>query len=198
MHGVFIHPTAIVETDRLGRGTRIWAFTHVMKEVSIGENCNIGDHCFIESGVTVGSNSTIKNGNMLWQGVVLEDGVFVGPNVCFTNDMYPRSARLPQARERYSDREWLLPTLVKQGASIGAGAVLLPGLTIGKFAVVGAGSLVTRDVPPHVLVVGNPARIRGWACQCGQALKFRKETAVCSACGREFAQQGKENQIVKI
>ena len=100
----------------------------------IGENCNVGDHCFIEAGAVVGNHVTIKNGNMIWEGVTLEDGVFVGPGVCLTNDRYPRSARLPQACERYQDRNWLVPTRVKTGASLGAAAVILGGVTIGEYA----------------------------------------------------------------
>jgi acetyltransferase-like isoleucine patch superfamily enzyme len=187
MDGVFVHPTAIVETQHIGQGTRIWAFAHVMKEVSIGTNCNIGDHCFVESGVTVGNNVTIKNRNTIWEGITLEDGVFVGPVVTFTNDLYPRSPRLPQAAKRYSDDGWLLPTLVRRGASLGAGAVILAGITIGEFAMIGAGAVVTRDVPPYALIVGNPAHIRGWVCQCGQPLQFRNRTATCNDCGLTFA-----------
>src|SRR5579862_6647573 len=100
MKNVFIHPKALVETKNLGSGTRVWAFAHVMAGVRVGKNCNIGDHCFVESGAVIGDNCTVKNGNMLWEGVTLEDGVFVGPNVLFTNDLHPRSPRLPQARER--------------------------------------------------------------------------------------------------
>ena len=190
MSDVFIHPTAIVETQQIGQGTRIWAFAHVMKDVSIGANCNIGDHCFIESGVVVGNNVTIKNGNMIWEGVSLEDGVFVGPHVFFTNDLYPRSPRLPQAKKRYSSRRWLLPTLVGRGASLGAGAIILAGITIGEFSMVAAGAVVTRDVRPYALVIGNPARVRGWVCQCGQPLEFRKGTATCGDCGLNFFKSG--------
>ncbi len=185
---VFIHPTAIVESDRIGKGTRIWAFTHVMEGAEIGEECNIGEHCFLESGVIVGSHSTIKNGNMLWEGVILEEGVFVGPQVCFTNDLYPRSPRFPQGNKRYDNRDWLLPTRLEQGASIGAGAVLLPGLTISAFAMVGAGAVVTSDVPAHALVAGNPARFRKWVCQCGQPLDFQNSNATCKECGRSFTE----------
>jgi len=186
MDGLFVHPTAIVETQRIGQGTRIWAFAHVMGDVSIGANCNIGDHCFIESGVTVGDDVTIKNGNMIWEGITLEDGVFVGPHVFFTNDLYPRSPRLPQAQKRYSSRGWLSPVLVKQGASLGAGAVILAGITVGEFAMVGAGVVVTRDVPPYALMIGNPARVHAWVCQCGQPLRFQGWTATCVDCGLTF------------
>lgn len=187
---VYIHPTSLVETQQIGQGTRIWAFTHIMMGVSIGQNCNIGDHCFIESGVVIGNNTTIKNGNMIWEGVILEDGVFVGPHVNFTNDLYPRSPRLPQAKKRYSNRGWLLPTLVRKGASLGCGVGIIAGTTIGEFAMVGAGALVTRDIPPYALVVNNPARVRGWVCQCGQTLKFQKSIATCSDCNLNFIQNG--------
>jgi acetyltransferase-like isoleucine patch superfamily enzyme len=190
MSSVFTHPTAIVEAQDIGPGTRIWAFAHVIRNVSIGINCNIGDHCFIESGVAVGNDVTIKNGNMIWEGLTLEDGAFVGPHVVFTNDRYPRSPRLPQAKKRYSDRGWLLPTLVRRGASLGAGAVILAGITIGEFAMIGAGSVVTRDVPPYALMVGNPAHIRGWVCQCGQPLEFRLGFATCGDCDLSFIKTG--------
>jgi acetyltransferase-like isoleucine patch superfamily enzyme len=183
MKDVFVHATSMVETHQIGEGTRIWAFTHLMEGVSVGAHCNIGEHCFIETRVRIGDNVTVKNGNMLWEGVVLEDGVFVGPNVFFTNDRYPRSPRLAQARRRYKNQSWLVPTLVREGASLGGGAVIIAGTTIGEFALVGAGSVVTRDVPPYALVTGNPARVRGWVCQCGQPIKFSSgATAQCSEC----------------
>jgi len=194
--GVFVHPSAIVEAQQIGPGTRIWAFTHVLAGVSIGADCNIGDYCYIESGVVIGDEVTIKNGNMLWEGITLEDGVFVGPQVCFTNDLYPRSPRLPQARKRYDGRDWLLPTLVKRGASLGAGAVMLAGITIGEFAMVGAGAIVASDVPPYALAIGSPARIRGWVCQCGQRLRFEKQEATCNACGLRFI--AREGTIVPL
>jgi len=186
MTQVFVHSTAIVDTTQIGEGTHIWAYTHVMRDVPIGANCNIGDHCFIESGATIGSQVTIKNGNMIWEGVHLEDGVFVGPLVVFTNDLYPRSPRLPQMRTRYADRGWLKPTVIKRGASLGAGSVILAGITIGEFCMVGAGAIVNKTLPPHALVVGSPARVRGWVCECGQRLVFSNETAACATCGLEF------------
>ncbi len=186
----YLHPTALVETTEIGPATRIWAYTHILAGARIGQNCNIGDHCFIEAGVTIGDNTTIKNGNMLWEGLTLEAGVFVGPHVFFTNDLYPRSPRLPQAALRYQHKDnWLAPTLVKEGASLGAGAVILAGVTIGQYALVGAGSVVTKDVPPYALVVGNPARLQGWVCQCGQSLQFVGTMATCPCCGLQFAQR---------
>ena len=188
------HATAIVESDAIGTGTRIWAFTHVMQGVSIGNNCNIGEHCFLESGAVVGDNVTIKNGNFIWEGIFLEDGVFVGPHATFTNDRFPRSARSPEAAKRYADKTWLLRTVFKRGASIGAGAVVLPNVTVGEFAMIGAGAVVTRDVAAHALVVGNPARLRSWVCQCGQQLTFQTAgQTICSTCGCTFKM---ENGIV--
>jgi acetyltransferase-like isoleucine patch superfamily enzyme len=187
MTPIFIHPTAIVDTTRIGEGTRIWAYTHVMPDVTLGAHCNVGEHCFIESGVVIGSQVTIKNGNMIWEGVRLEDGVFVGPQVVFTNDLYPRSPRLAHAQRRYTDRQWLKTTVINQGASIGAGAVLLAGIIIGEFCMVGAGATVTKSVPPYALAIGSPARIRGWVCRCGQPLLFSHGSAICAECVVQYA-----------
>lgn len=147
------HPNAIVETQIIGKNTRIWAFAHILPGAAIGEDCNICDHVFIENDVVVGNRVTIKCGVQLWDGVTLEDDVFVGPNATFTNDPFPRSKQYP---EKYSR------TLVRKGASIGANATILPGLEIGRCAMVGAGAVVTKNVPPHAIVVGNPARIIGY------------------------------------
>lgn len=146
---VHIHDRALVETDTIGAGTRIWAFAHVMAGAVIGAGCNICDHTYVEGSAIVGDRVTIKSGVFLWDGVVLEDDVFVGPQATFTNDRFPRS-RQPFRCEGIT---------VRRGASIGAGAVILPGITIGVEAMVGAGAVVTRDVPPAAVVVGNPARI---------------------------------------
>lgn len=197
MKDVFIHAAAIVETSDIGEGTRIWAYTHVMQGASIGANSNIGEHCFIESGATVGSQATVKNGNMLWEGVHLDDGVFIGPGVTFTNDLYPRSPRLPQVQPRYADRGWLRPTFVKQGASLGAGAVILAGVTIGEFAMVAAGAIVTRNVPAYALAMGSPARRRGWVCQCGHRLTFSNDAAICSDCTLAFTCHGDSVQVIE-
>jgi UDP-2-acetamido-3-amino-2,3-dideoxy-glucuronate N-acetyltransferase len=187
----YIHPAAIVESARIGAGTRIWAFTHVLEGASIGDDCNIGDHCYVESGAVVGDRVTIKNGVAVWDGVVLEDGVFVGPAVTFMNDKRPRSPRLPEARHVYADDRWLERTLVRRGATLGGGAVVLPGVTIGEFAFVAAGALVTRDVPPHSLVAGHPARVRGWVCSCGADVELTDdEPTVCGRCGLHLRAAG--------
>lgn len=186
VHDIYIHPTALVETDHIGTGTRIWALAHVMKGVRIGEHCNIGDHCFLETGAVVGNNVTIKNGNMVWEGVILEDGVFVGPHVFFTNDRYPRSPRHPGANRRYENHEWLAHTRIKEGASLGAGSVICPGVTVGAYAMVGAGAVVTKDVPDYALVIGNPARPRGWVCRCGEPLALPESGRVRCACDKLY------------
>jgi acetyltransferase-like isoleucine patch superfamily enzyme len=183
----YIHPTALAESHEIGAGTRVWAFAHILAGARVGKDCNIGDHCFIESGAVVGDNVTLKNGNMVWEGVQLADGVFVGPNVFFTNDLHPRSPRLPQARKRYSEKSnWLVPTIIERGAALGAGAIILAGVTVGEFATVGAGAVVTKGVPPHALVVGNPARRVGWVCKCGKSLQFKRQRAKCPECGSSF------------
>ena len=147
------HPQALVETKTIGKGTRVWAFAHILPGAMVGRECNICDHVFIENKVTIGDRVTIKCGVQLWDGIILEDDVFVGPNATFTNDPFPRSQQYPAEFPK---------THVRQGASIGANATILPGLTIGQNAMVGAGAVVTRDVPPNAIVVGNPARITGY------------------------------------
>jgi UDP-2-acetamido-3-amino-2,3-dideoxy-glucuronate N-acetyltransferase len=185
----YIHPAALVETEQIGLGTRIWAFTHVSKDAIVGSSCNIGSHCYLESGVKIGDRVTIKNGNNLWTGITIGDGAFVGPQVVFTNDLRPRSPRLPQAARRYSSQEWLSPTVVEEGASIGAGAVILAGVSLKRFCMVAAGALVTKTVPAHALVMGSPARTAGWVCCCGEKLNIERAeytTAYCEQCYSEF------------
>ncbi|MFN2632397.1 MAG: acyltransferase [Thermoanaerobaculia bacterium] len=177
---ISIHPTALVASERIGDGTRIWAFVNILEGAAIGRDCNICDRCFIENDVTVGDRVTVKCGVSLWNGVRLENDVFVGPDVTFSNDPRPRSgvhlSPFPQ-------------TLVRTGASLGSGAVLLPGITIGRWAMVGAGAVVTRDVGDFVLVYGNPARQKGWVCRCARTLAFDGDRAAC-ACGRAFLRDG--------
>jgi UDP-2-acetamido-3-amino-2,3-dideoxy-glucuronate N-acetyltransferase len=180
-----IHSTALVETKDIGENTNIWAFAHLMEGVKIGAGCNVGDHVFIETGCRIGNNVTIKNQVLLWDGVVVEDDVFIGPRVTFTNDRYPRSSRMEEAKIRYARREaWLLETLVRRGCSIGAGAVICPGIELGRYCVIGAGAVVTRSVPDFALVVGNPAKHIADVCICGKPLSSSWQTAECEQCGQ--------------
>jgi len=149
----FVHPNALCESDAIGDGTRIWAFAHVLPGAKIGADCNVCDGVFIEGDVIVGDRTTIKCGVQLWNGVRIADDVFVGPNATFTNDHFPRSKKYP---------EKFLETIVQSGASIGANATILPGITIGSGAMIGAGAVITRSVPANAIVVGNPARITGY------------------------------------
>jgi acetyltransferase-like isoleucine patch superfamily enzyme len=177
---ISIHPTALVASRQIGEGTRIWAFVNILAGARIGRDCNICDRCFIENDVVLGDRVTVKCGISIYDGVVLEDDVFVGPDVTFSNDLRPRS------RQHLSDHP---RTLVQTGASLGAGAILLPGITIGRFAMVGAGALVTRDVSDHTLVYGSPARMHGHVSRCGNGLRFEDGAAAC-ACGRRYRQDG--------
>jgi acetyltransferase-like isoleucine patch superfamily enzyme len=156
----FAHPDARVETESIGAGTRIWAFAHVLEGARIGADCNICDHTFIESGVEVGNRVTIKCGVQLWEGVTLEDDVFIGPNATFTNDRFPRSRQHPSSYAR---------TRVRKGASVGANATILPGITIGSQAMIGAGAVVTGDVPARAIVIGNPGYVAGYTNDEGDA-----------------------------
>lgn len=181
----YASPKAIVESGKIGRDTRIWAFSHIAKKVQVGKDCNIGEHCYLESGVLLGDAVTVKNGVCLWQGVVLEDNVFIGPNAVFTNELYPRSKRYGK----------YLVTRVKKGAAIGANATVICGIVIGKYAMIGAGSVVTKNVGDYVLVYGNPAVFKGYACECGDKLKIVRNKARCH-CGRKYIRQ--KNSIKKI
>ena len=149
----FVHENALCESNTIGVSTRIWAFTHVLAGAHIGRDCNICDHVFIENDVVIGDRVTVKSGVQLWDGVAIGNDVFIGPNVTFTNDKFPRSKQYPDS---------FAVTTIEDGASIGANATLLPGLTIGASAMIGAGAVVTRSVPPNAIVVGNPARIVGY------------------------------------
>ena len=153
MTDIFVHAHSLCESEQVGKGTRIWAFAHVLPGAVVGEDCNLCDGVFVEGGAIVGDRVTIKSGVQIWDGVELEDDVFVGPNATFTNDPYPRSRRWLETYPR---------TIVRTGASIGANATILPGVEIGRGAMVGAGAVVTRPVPPNAIVMGNPARISGY------------------------------------
>jgi acetyltransferase-like isoleucine patch superfamily enzyme len=168
---VFVHNQGICESRHVGTGTRVWAFAHVLPGAKIGQACNICDHVFIENDVVLGDEVTVKSGVQLWDGVRLGNRVFVGPNATFTNDPFPRSKQYPA---RFAN------TIVEDGASIGANATILPGVTIGRAAMVGAGAVVTKDVPPNAIVVGNPGVIVGYQTSVG-ARKLQSTTAASIA-----------------
>ena len=173
---VFIHSNALVEPGaRIGARTRVWAFAHILGQAVVGEDCNICDHVFIENNVKIGSRVTIKSGVQLWDGVTLEDDVFVGPNATFTNDLFPRS------KQPYE----IETTIVRQGASIGANATLLAGIVVGRNSMIGAGAVVTKSVPPNAIVVGNPARIKGY-------IPTKSETLVAS---RKLGEKSEETKV---
>ncbi len=179
----FVHPSSYVdEPCSIGAGTKIWHFSHVMSNCHIGERCNIGQNVVISPEVVIGDNVKIQNNVSVYTGVILEDDVFCGPSMVFTNVTNPRSH---VARKNEYKR-----TLVRRGASLGANSTVVCGVTIGRYAFVGAGSVVTRDIPDYALVYGNPARVRGWMCACGIGIEFKKEngaeTARCSACGARY------------
>ncbi|MGB3771525.1 MAG: acyltransferase [Rhodococcus sp. (in: high G+C Gram-positive bacteria)] len=172
---VFVHPAGLCESDFVGARTRIWAFAHVLPGAVVGEDCNVCDHAYIEGAAVVGDRVTVKNRVLIFDGVTVGDDVFLGPGVTFTNDRRPR-AHIKKGSDA------LTGTVVKQGATLGAGVVVVCGTTIGRSAFVGAGAVVTKDVPDHAFVVGNPGRIAGWVCRCGDRLS---ESLVCD-CGLRY------------
>ncbi len=172
---ISIHPTALVATKAIGDGTRIWAFVNILAGATIGSDCNICDRCFIENDVVLGDRVTVKCGVSLYDALTLEDDVFVGPDVTFANDPRPRSGAHLSEHPR---------TRVRRGASLGAGAILLPGVTVGRHAMVGAGALVTREVPDFALVYGSPAAVHGHVSRCGRTLRFENGGAACACGGR--------------
>lgn len=178
--GFKAHPSAVIdEGARIGAGTRVWHFCHIMGSASIGADCNIGQNVYIDADVVIGNRCKLQNNVSVYKYVTLEDEVFCGPSMVFTNVFNPRAhiRRMDKAR----------PTLIKRGASLGANCTIVCGVTVGRYAFVGAGAVVTRDVPDHALVFGSPARVRGWVCQCGEKLNA---ALVCDACGLDYVRHG--------
>jgi UDP-2-acetamido-3-amino-2,3-dideoxy-glucuronate N-acetyltransferase len=188
VEGVFVHESACVDDGvKIGKGTKVWHFSHVMKGTVIGENCSLGQNVLVGPNAKVGNNVKIQNNVSVYEGVTLEDDVFCGPSMVFTNVDRPRSG-FPTGHEAYRK------TVIKKGASIGANATIVCGHTLGEHSFVGAGAVVTKDVPAYAVVYGNPARIHGWVCQCGEQLEFSGDEAVCEACERKYR---KEEGIVR-
>ncbi len=181
----FVHESSYVDEGcRIGSGTKIWHFSHIMRNSEIGENCNIGQNVVISPGVTLGRGVKIQNNVSVYTGVVCEDDVFLGPSCVFTNVINPRAFI-----ERKSEYK---KTVVKKGASIGANATIVCGHDIGRYAFVGAGSVVTKSVPDYAMVYGVPATIRGYVCQCGEQLNFTDGISACSACGKKYCMNEKQ------
>jgi UDP-2-acetamido-3-amino-2,3-dideoxy-glucuronate N-acetyltransferase len=183
----FVHESSYVDAPcEIGAGTKIWHFSHVMKNCRIGARCNVGQNVVISPDVVIGNNVKIQNNVSVYTGCILEDDVFCGPSMVFTNVMNPRSHVV--RRDEYRT------TLVRRGASLGANCTVVCGTTIGRYAFIGAGSVVTRDVPDYALIFGNPARLRGWMCACGIKLEFAKSggesAAVCPSCGLGYIRRG--------
>jgi len=183
MAAAFVHPTAIVDDGaQLGEGTKVWHFAHVMAGAIVGSDCSLGQNVFVADHVTIGDRVKVQNNVSVYEGVTLEDGVFCGPSMVFTNVANPR-AEIERKAE-------FLPTLVRRGATLGANCTIVCGATIGAWAFVGAGAVVTADVGSHSLVVGVPARHRGWMCTCGEKLPGDGPEHACGRCGRRFRVDG--------
>jgi UDP-2-acetamido-3-amino-2,3-dideoxy-glucuronate N-acetyltransferase len=180
----FVIDSAVVDKGaKVGKGSKIWHFSHIMKGAKIGKNCIIGQNVFIADSAKVGNNVKIQNNVSVYGGVTLEDGVFCGPSAVFTNVKTPRSL--------YPVNKHYVKTLVKKGATIGANATVVCGISIGKYAFIGAASVVTKDIPDYALVYGNPAKLRGWVCRCGQKLPATQQlNPVCKNCRRKYKFNG--------
>ena len=192
---VFIHPSAIVDPGvRIGRGTKIWHFTHVQSGAQIGADCVLGQGVYVGENVHIGKRVKIQNNVSVFHGVRLEDGVFVGPHVCFTNDRYPRAINADGSSKGAQD--WTVEaTLIRSGASLGANATVLPGVTVGRWALVAAGALVISDVPEYGLVMGLPGRLVGYACLCARKLRQDGNQLVCPNCKRRYI-AGKKVRLI--
>ena len=188
MSEFFVHPSSIIDEDvQIGEGTKIWHFCHVQSGANIGRNCSFGQNVNISNNVRIGNGCKVQNNVSIYEGVELEDYVFCGPSCVFTNDLTPR-AKYPKGRAGYKK------TLIQEGASIGANATVVCGCTIGRWALIGAGAVVTSNVPDHALMLGIPARHRGWACECGAILP---EDLACEQCGRTYQETSHGLEEVK-
>ncbi|OGF54054.1 MAG: hypothetical protein A2Z21_04435 [Candidatus Fraserbacteria bacterium RBG_16_55_9] len=184
--GYYVHPSSYLDANVvIGEGTKIWHFCHVMSGARIGQRCTIGQNAFIGRNVILGNGCKIQNNVSLYEGVTLEDEVFCGPSMVFTNDINPRSA-FPKGPEGF------VKTRVKRGCSIGANATIVCGITLGEHSFVGAGAVVTREVPAYALVYGNPAKLHGWVCICGARLRFEGPQSECGQCSRSYQKQSEE------
>ena len=188
--GFFAHESSYVDDGaQIGAGTNIWHFCHVMGSAKIGERCNIGQNVFVAADVTIGDNVKIQNNVSLYTGVVIEDDVFLGPSMVLTNVINPRS--------HISRKDEYKTTLIKQGASVGANATIVCGVTLGRYCFIGAGTVVTRSVPDYGLVYGNPGRLQGWMCQCGVRLEFKMQDiqtqTICPRCSEKYI---KKDQVI--
>lgn len=182
MTNYFVHESSYIdEGAEIGVGTKIWHFCHVMPRARIGEHCNIGQNVLVASDVIIGNNVKIQNNVSLYTGVVVEDDAFLGPSMVFTNVINPRS--------HVNRKNEYKKTLVRKGATIGANATIVCGATLGRYSFVGAGAVVTKDVPDYALAYGSPARVRGWMCQCGERLAFEGDHAACRSCGDIYRKQ---------
>ena len=181
-----IHSTANVSTEaKIGAGTSVWNEAQIRERAVVGRDCVIGKGVYLDQDVVVGDRCKIQNRASLFRGLTVEDGVYIGPHVSFTNDLYPRAVDVDGSLK--TDDDWeAIPTLVREGASIGTGAIILPGLTIGRWAMVAAGAVVTRDVPDQALMIGIPARLAGYACKCGRTLELDGDAYRCPACDATF------------
>ena len=195
----FVHESSYVDQPCvIGEGSKIWHFSHIMRDCTLGQRCNIGQNVVISPGCRIGANVKIQNNVSIFHGVTVEDGVFIGPHVCFCNDMLPRAITPTGALKGQEDWE-VGKVLVRAGASIGAGSIILPDVTIGSFALIGSGSVVTRSVPDQALVYGNPARLQSYVCRCARKLEHLTQTpagltGICPVCQTSYTLPAGENR----
>ncbi|KAA3607044.1 MAG: N-acetyltransferase [Calditrichaeota bacterium] len=186
----YVHPSSVIDEGvQIGVGTNIWHFSHIQKNAKIGSNCNLGQNVYVANDVCIGNSVKIQNNVSIFEGVILGDYVFCGPSVVFTNVLFPRS--------EFPNKQKYIKTNVERGASLGANATIICGVNIGQFSIVGAGSVVTKDLPNYALVIGNPSQIVGWVCRCGKKLEFYDLLAICKECSRKYLMK-EEDEVIEI